>query len=175
MNFIGKFTESMKDYAESKFSKIIPYLSKEAYNTLEVKYSIEGVKTKVEASLNYENIHLRVAESGEDYYSLVDILEDQLIRKIRKFKTAIIHKEKASMNKFFSDMADFHREQEEAADYDNISKQKTLILVEESAEEAINSMEELGHKFYVYRDIDTHDITIIYKRNRGDYGQIICK
>ena len=169
-----KFTNSMKDYAENKFSKVIPYLSKEAYDKIEIRFSMEGDLKKVEASVNYEAIKIRVSEIGDDYYSLIDILEDQFIRKIRKYKTAIENREKNNVNKFLSSISEQDEETNEEEDL-NISKEKFLIPDLESTEEAICSMNELGHDFYIYKDIDTNDFTVIYRRKRGDYGKIVCK
>ena len=39
-------------------------------------------------------------------------------------------------------------------------------------EEAIMQMELIGHSFFVYRDTETDAISIVYRRNDGDYGLI---
>lgn len=39
-------------------------------------------------------------------------------------------------------------------------------------EEAILQMELLGHEFYLYKDIETGEPAVIYKRKDGDYGII---
>ncbi|HLS54281.1 MAG TPA: sigma 54 modulation/S30EA ribosomal C-terminal domain-containing protein, partial [Tissierellaceae bacterium] len=36
----------------------------------------------------------------------------------------------------------------------------------------ILQMELLGHNFFVFRDADTDDINVIYKRKDGNYGLI---
>ena len=41
-----------------------------------------------------------------------------------------------------------------------------------SAEEAITAMDMLGHDFYIYKDIDTKHINVLYLRNDGDYAVI---
>lgn len=42
-------------------------------------------------------------------------------------------------------------------------------------EEAILEMELLGHSFFVYKDMDTNKICVLYKRKDGDYGLIETK
>ena len=42
-------------------------------------------------------------------------------------------------------------------------------------EEAILEMELLGHSFFVYKDMDTKNICVLYKRKDGDYGLIETK
>ena len=36
-------------------------------------------------------------------------------------------------------------------------------------EEAIMQMELIGHSFFVYRDVESDSISIVYRRNYGDY------
>ena len=39
-------------------------------------------------------------------------------------------------------------------------------------EEAIMQMELIGHTFFVYKDIETDMVSIVYRRHDGDYGLI---
>ena len=43
------------------------------------------------------------------------------------------------------------------------------------SEEAILEMELLGHSFFVYKDVDTNNINVLYKRKDGNYGLIETK
>ena len=36
-------------------------------------------------------------------------------------------------------------------------------------------MELLGHSFFVYKDVDTDNICVLYKRRNGNYGIIETK
>ena len=38
--------------------------------------------------------------------------------------------------------------------------------------EAILQMELLGHQFYLYKDAETNQPTVVYKRKDGNYGVI---
>ena len=41
-----------------------------------------------------------------------------------------------------------------------------------SVEEAIMQMNLLGHEFFVFRDDQSEEICVVYKRRDGDYGLI---
>ncbi len=41
-----------------------------------------------------------------------------------------------------------------------------------SPEEAVLQMELVGHDFYMFRNIDTDEISIVYRRETGEYGLI---
>jgi len=39
-------------------------------------------------------------------------------------------------------------------------------------QEAIMQMNLLNHNFFVYRDAETEDVNVVYRRDDGDYGLI---
>ena len=41
-----------------------------------------------------------------------------------------------------------------------------------STEEAILQMNLLDHSFYVFRDVETETVSVVYRRNNGGYGLI---
>ncbi len=51
-----------------------------------------------------------------------------------------------------------------------IAKRKTFYVKVMTVEEAILQMEMLGHTFFMYRDGDTGEIDVVYKRRDGKYG-----
>ena len=57
-------------------------------------------------------------------------------------------------------------------------KNKKLLNVKKidvkpmNSDEAILQMELLGHDFYIYKDSETNNVSVIYKRKDGGYGII---
>jgi putative sigma-54 modulation protein len=41
-----------------------------------------------------------------------------------------------------------------------------------SEEEAVLQMELLEHQFYIFKDSETNNIAVVYKRKEGNYGII---
>lgn len=178
MEFISEsnpgMTDAMKQYAEDKISKAQRYLSKEAFDKILIKYAKYVNTFKAEVSLDFENIHFRVTETGSDFYKLIDELEDRFVRKIRKYRTAVEKKILGASKKFYSEVAE--QEENEESDPISITKDKIAILTSESVYDAIDDMNEMEYDFYVYRDIDRADaICAIYKRANGEYGVIEFK
>ena len=56
-----------------------------------------------------------------------------------------------------------------------IVKRKNIETKPMDEEEAILEMELLGHSFFVYKDMDTNNTCVLYKRKDGDYGLIETK
>ena len=59
---------------------------------------------------------------------------------------------------------------EEAA-YDLV-RTKHFTVKPMSTEEAILQMNLLDHSFYVFRNVETEAISVVYRRNNGGYGLI---
>jgi putative sigma-54 modulation protein len=53
-----------------------------------------------------------------------------------------------------------------------IVRTKRFALKPMDVEEALMQMELLGHDFFVFRDADTGDVSVVYKRRDGNYGLI---
>ena len=53
-----------------------------------------------------------------------------------------------------------------------IVKRKKIELKPIDEEEAIIEMEMLGHSFFVYKDVESDKICVLYKRTNGNYGII---
>lgn len=55
---------------------------------------------------------------------------------------------------------------------EEIVKRKKIEMKPMNEEEAIMQMDLVDHDFFVYKDIDTKSINVIYKRKDGTFGII---
>ena len=108
----------------------------------------------------------RAQERSDDLEDALDMCVDSLVRQIRKNKTRI---EKKLRDVSFDDV--FASDDFDEEDFD-VVRTKTVALKPESVEEAILQMELLGHMFYMFRNAETDDTCVVYKRNDGGYGVI---
>ena len=63
-------------------------------------------------------------------------------------------------------------EVEEDEETINIIRSKRFAMKPMDAEEACIQMELLGHNFYVFRNADTNEVNVVYKRKGSTYGLI---
>mgnify|MGYP001791693408 FL=1 len=63
-------------------------------------------------------------------------------------------------------------EVEEGLDGPQIVKTKNFFIKPMSAEEAALQMEMIGHDFFVFRNSDSNETSVIYRRRDGNYGLI---
>ena len=83
---------------------------------------------------------------------------------MRKFKSKLMSHERSSMI-----YEDFEEEPEEL---DEVVKRKKVYLKPMDEEEAITQMELLGHTFFIFKNMDTQEVNVLYKRYDGKYGII---
>ncbi|MBD9104953.1 ribosome-associated translation inhibitor RaiA [bacterium] len=163
-----EITEAMESYAKEKISRLEKYLenSDDTHATILVK--IHGHLHIVEVTIPLKSFILRAEESKDDFYAAIDTVTDKLERQIRKNKTRIAAKKNKEVKDFAYDYIQSIEEESE----EKIVKRKKIEVKPMDEEEAILQMELLGHEFYLYKDIETGEPAVIYKRKDGDYGII---
>lgn len=160
-------TEAMRDYAQEKISKLNKYLDNEESIEGTLLFVINGPKQKLEVTIPLKNFTLRVEETGEDFYAIIDTAIDKLERQIIKNKTRLESKQNKEKRDFILDFEEEYPEEEE-----KIVKRKKVELKPMDEEEAILQMELMDHDFYLFKDIDTNKVAVLYKRKNKDYGLI---
>ena len=163
-----EITDAMKDYAEDKFERLSKYLDNQEKIEGNLLFKINGPKQKLEVTIPLRNFTLRVEEDGEDFYATVDTAVDKLQRQIVKNKTRLESKKLKEKKDFvFENFEDFEDENK-----NKIVKRKYIELKPMDEDEAILQMELLGHDFYVFKNIETDKVAVLYKRKNDDYGLI---
>ena len=163
-----KITKSMKDYIEDKLSKLDKYLEKSNDVSANVMVKVRGHEQKVEITIPLKSFILRSEETQEDFYAAVDKTIDKLERQIRKNKTRLMTKhEKASFDFNFESIDIDKKEEKEQK---KVVKRKAIEIKPMSEEDAILQMELLGHEFFMYKDSETMEVAVVYKRKDGNYG-----
>ncbi len=165
-----EITPSIKSYIESKLGKLDKYFENAEEITAKVVARVRGLDQIVEVTIPTKLATIRSEEANQDLYAAIDLVVDKLERQIRKSKTRIKHKEKIIDYGFI----DFEVPAEEE-DVNKIVKRKVIDNKPMSEEEAILQMNLVGHEFFVFDNIDTHTISVLYKRKDGNYGIIDLK
>jgi putative sigma-54 modulation protein len=57
----------------------------------------------------------------------------------------------------------------------NVVRTKRFALQPMTIDEAILQMNLLDHPFYMFRNVDTEEICVVYQRKDGDYGLIVAE
>ena len=148
--------EDFKERAEEKLRKVERFFGPDA--TAKITATVEKNQKICEITLIKKSMIFRAQERSDDLEDALDMCVDSLIRQIRKNKTRI---EKKLRDVSFDDVLaeDFDEEEIE------VVRSKTVVLKPETVDEAILQMNLLGHMFYMFRNAETDDICVVYKRN----------
>ncbi len=161
-----KVTEAMKNYIEEKVGKLDKYIEDSSNIRANVLVKVKNHNQIIEITIPLKSFILRSEESQEDIYAAVDKAVDKLERQIRKNKTRLMSKQAKTYDFSFSEIEEADEEEEK------IIKRKKIEVKPMDEEEAIIQMELLNHQFYMYKDSETNQTVVVYKRKDGGYGII---
>ena len=158
-------SDHLRSTIESKLSKLSKFFSDDI--TANVTLSTEKGRQKIEATINAGGTIFRAEDVTNDIYSGVDKVLDKLSGQMSRFKSKLIRKHKDNKSVDFDDVPDIKGGSEEEI---QIVKRKKFDLMPMTAEEAIMQMELLQHSFFVFLNMETGGVGVVYKRAGGDYG-----
>ena len=162
-------TKAIKEYVEDKLKRLDKYFEKEKNIKANVVIRLRGEEAKVEVTIPTNRFTLRAEVSHKDLYAAIDLVIDILERQIRKNKTKLNNKYKNVIQLDIN--TDFEVKEENI----KIVKRKNIDTKPMDEEEAILQMELLNHDFFVFKNVDEECVSVIYKREDGNYGIINVK
>ena len=160
-------TDAIKDYITEKIDKLNKYFDEPDEITANILIKVKGYNQTIEVTIPTTSFTIRNEESAEDLYAAIDSVVDKIERQIRKNKTKINKISKNALKKL-----NLMYQEEEKEEDTKIVRRKTLNTKPMSEEEAILQMEMLGHYFFIFKDSNTSNISILYKRKDNNYGVI---
>lgn len=163
-----EITEAIEEKVSEKLSKLDKYFIVSENVEAKVLVRTYPYGQKIEVTIPTEYVLLRAEVVDQDLYNAIDLVIDKLEGQIRKYKTRLNRKSRD--NKLAFNLASIEPLEDEEEDV--LVKTKTITPKPMDMEEAIMQMELIGHSFFVYRDTETDAISIVYRRNDGNYGLI---
>lgn len=158
-------TEGLRDAVQEKIGKLSRYFT----DTTEivVTLSVEKERQKIEVTIPMKGNIIRAEQVSNDMYVSIDMVEEIIERQLRRYKNKLIDKKQAGG--FNQNFIDDDIDEEESI---NIIRTKRFAMKPMDPEEACIQMELLGHSFFVFRNAQTDEVNVVYKRKGNTYGMI---
>lgn len=161
-------TPAIAERIEKKLSHLEKYFIIDETVVANVVVRVYPNKQKIEVTIPTKFAVLRAEVVHDDLYAAIDLAIDKLEDQIRRQKTRLTRKNKEKLAKAFIAEEEIKEELEE----NEVVKTKSIVPDVMELDEAIMRMEMLHHSFFIYRDDETKEIAVVYKRHDGDYGLI---
>lgn len=101
-------------------------------------------------------------------YVTIDLVEEVIEAQLKKYRQKLVSQKQGTVN-FKQEFLEADTEEEEEV---NIIRTKKFGMKPMFPEDACIQMELLGHAFYVFRNAETDEVNVVYKRKDGNYGLI---
>ena len=159
-------TEGLKSAVEDKLAKLDKYFSPdtEAHVTL----SVEKERQKIEVTIPMKGNIIRSEQVSNDMYVSIDLVEEIIERQLKKYRKKLISQHQSES--FFK--KDFLEKEVDYEEEIQISRTKKFDVKPMYPEDACVQMELLGHSFFVFRNAETDEVNVVYKRKGNTYGLI---
>jgi putative sigma-54 modulation protein len=165
--------EPVRRYAEKRFRRIERLLDDRSDAIVEI--SVEQRRSAsdshiVEVTLVIDGRTLRGHAAAATHEAGIDTVVDKIERRAVDYKEkprlrARPEEEKQILRRIADGTAEPARER-------RIVKVKRFAIEPMFEEDALTRMEELGHTFFVFVNAETERVSVLYRRNDGDYGLI---
>ena len=156
---------SFTDKVEQKLAKLDKFFSEEA--EAKVTVTVEKSGQTVEITVRDKGFVIRSEKMADRMEDALDDAVELLTRRVVKNRKRLGDKlTKAAVEEIPA------AEPAEEEPY-QVIREKHFTLKPCSVEEAILQMNLLGHSFYVFQDVETNGVQVVYRRADDGYGLLV--
>ena len=167
VEIIGKnvsITDAMRNVFEKKIRRLEKYVVFDEDTKARILVRTYDKRQKVEVTIPAKFGILRAEATDFDAYAAMDLVMDKLEGQIRKQKTKLEKRHRASITE------NLIQEISGTEEPDIPIRTKLINLEIMSVDEAIMKMELSDHSFFVFMDEETEHVSVVYCRKDGGYG-----
>jgi putative sigma-54 modulation protein len=164
-------SESIRSYAEQKLGKLDRLVNDPTRVELELaveKNPAIAANHVAEATVWTKGPVLRARESSADMKASIDQLVDKLERQVKRYREKRRPRRHARGDGGVAATPAPTTSEGEPM----IVKTKQFAVKPMSPEEAVLQLELVGHDFFVFRNSESDEVNVVYRRRDGGYGLI---
>lgn len=175
-----EITDAIRDYVTQKIEKAVSHFQN-LITEVDVHLSVArnpriNSRQTAEVTIYVNGSVVRAEEGSENLYASIDLVADKISRQLRKYKEKRSAKQHTPVRTVeavgeqpVAESLPTDRQPELPS---QVVRTKYFAMPPMSVEEALEQLELVDHDFYVFRNIETGEINVMYERNHGGYGVI---
>jgi putative sigma-54 modulation protein len=163
-------SEQIRTYAEEKLGKLDRHLSGPIQVELELAVERNpsiAASNIAEATIWTKGPVLRAREASSDMKASIDQLVEKLERQVTRYR-----EKRRPRNHRAAPPEPAAIDLSGDGEGPPIVKTKQFAIKPMGPEEAVLQMELVGHDFFVFRNSESEDVNVVYRRRDGGYGLI---
>lgn len=161
-----------REYLEEKLKRLNKYVD----NPVEARivFSVEKFRNVAEINLTANGLNINAKEEEKDMHAAIDNAIVKIERQLKKHKEKIRGHKNNSLREEGSEVREAMSDLEETPGSKVVEIRK-MALKPMSLDDAVLEMETTRSRFVVYRDSATENISVMYRRDDGNYALIETK
>ena len=159
-------TDGLKSAVEDKLAKLEKYFTPDT--DVFVTLSVEKERQKIEVTIPVKGNIIRSEQVSNDMYVSIDLVEEVIERQLKKYKNKLVSEQQSAAHF----RKEFIEKEVQSDDEIQIIRTKRFGMKPMYPEDACVQMELLGHNFFVFRNAETDEVNVVYKRKGNTYGLI---
>jgi len=178
-------TPAIRDYTETKLTRAINHFEgivKEADVHLSVARNPRVPQQIAEVTMFANGTVIRAQERSDNLYASIDLVASKLSRQLNRYKDRLLEREQGPVHRSARDEeagaatlplpgASLTDGKEPVTPSRGV-RRKYFAMPPMTLDDALHQLDVIDHDFYVFRDAETNQIQVVYRRNHGGFGVI---
>jgi putative sigma-54 modulation protein len=163
-----------KEYVDERLNKIKKYIDRPM--DVHAILSVEKFRNVVEVNMIADGLNINAKEEAKDMRLAIDNAIDKIERQLKKHKEKI-RGHKTNMTRaegitaISGEMGESEEEQEQEQET-KLFETRKVVLKPMSLDDAVMEMDLSKQRFIIYRDSSSENVSLIYRRDDGNYALI---
>jgi putative sigma-54 modulation protein len=171
-------TDAIREYVQQKIEKAASHYQS-LTTEIDVHLSVEKnpritPSQNAEVTLFVNGSVIRAEESSENLYASIDLVADKIARQLRKYKERRQNhiRIKDGIEVPEPDLIDVLSTDRQPELPGEVVRSKYFAMPPMKLKDAMEQLDLVDHDFYMFHNVDTGEINVLYERNHGGYGLI---
>jgi putative sigma-54 modulation protein len=170
-----ELTDPINEYVTNKAERLSRHLPQIEEVRVDLTYlkSARSASDRFNAEITVrgKSLLLRAEERADDLHAAFDMALVKMDRQVERYKGK--HHRGRGDGRSAAEAAEQILDDETGELTPLVAKRKKFTLIPMSEDEAVVQMRELGHdNFFVFYNVETSKINVLYRRRNGSYGLI---